>query len=133
MIRQTIHLERAYGWKVICYYSVTHYEIEEIMHSLEEAGASDDNLHTAYENLSSGNSNTGLCFSGEGNSVLVISVASSASQFANSLFHEVHHLCSHIAESLGYDLMGEDVCYLAGEIAEKMFPIAKKFLCEHCR
>ena len=66
-------------------------------------------------------------------SVIVISVASSASQFVNSMFHEVHHLSCHIADQLGYDLMGEDVCYLSGEIAEKMFPVASKFMCEHCR
>ncbi len=133
MIRQYIRLERANGWKITCFYAVTHYEVEEIMRSLESAGAGEDSLQTAYENLSSGSKNTGLCYSGNGMSVLVISVASSASEFCNSLFHEVHHLSTHIAESLGYDLMGEDVCYLAGEIAEEMFPVAKEFLCEHCR
>ncbi len=133
MIKQEIYLERARGWEVIAFYAVTHYEVDEIMRSLEDAGAKGRNLQTAYENLSSGKSNTGLCFSGEGKSVIVISVASSASQFVNSMFHEVHHLSCHIADQLGYDLMGEDVCYLSGEIAEKMYPIASKFMCEHCR
>lgn len=133
MIKQDIRLERANGWKVAFFYSVTHYEVEEIMHSLEEAGARGENLELAYENLTSGNVNTGLCYSGDGQSVLVISVASSASQFFNSIVHELHHLSSHIAERLDYDLMGEEICYLSGEIAEKMFPVAKKFLCEYCR
>lgn len=133
MIRQTIHLERANGWRVTCYYAVTHYEVDEIMRALENAGCSGRNLQTAYENLSSGSQNTGLCFSGNGQSVLVIGVASSGQQFANSAFHEVHHLASQIAKDLGWDLMGEEVCYLAGEIGQQMHPIIAHYLCEDCR
>lgn len=133
MIRQTIYLERAHGWKVTCYYAVTHYEVEEIMHTLAEAGADDKSLERAYDNLSSGNLNTGLCYSGKGESVLVISCASSPAQFLNSLVHELHHLASHIASALGYDHKGEETCYIAGETAEKIYKVASKFLCEHCR
>lgn len=133
MIRQTISLERAHGWKVTCYYAVTHYEVEEIMQRLIEAGCDGKNLQTAYDNLSSGALNTGLCYSGDGESILVISCASSPAQFLNSLVHELHHLASHIASALGYGQKGEEACYLAGETAERMYPVASKFLCEHCR
>lgn len=133
MIRQTIYLEHARDWKVICYYAVTHYEVEEIMQTLERAGAKGESLERAYENLSSGNLNTGLCYSGNGESVLVISVASSPRQFADSLCHEQHHLANQIGNALGWDLLGEDVCYLAGEIGRKMSEVAARFLCEHCR
>ena len=47
MICQTIYLERADGWKVTCYYAVTHYEVEEIMRTLAEAGADDKSLDRA--------------------------------------------------------------------------------------
>lgn len=133
MIRQTIYLDRADGWKITCYYAVTHYEVEEILQTMERAGADDESLERAYDNLSSGNLNTGLCYSGNGESVLVISVASSPAQFLNSLVHELHHLASHIASALGYNQKGEDACYMAGETAEKMYKVASKFLCEHCR
>lgn len=133
MIRQTIYLERAHGWKVTAFYAVTHYEVDEIMRTLAEAGADDKSLDRAYENLSSGDLNTGLCYSGNGESVLVISCASSPAQFLNSLVHELHHLASHIASALGYNQKGEDACYIAGEAAEKMYPVANRFLCEHCR
>jgi len=132
MIRQRIYLEKE-KWEVTVYYAVTHYEVEEIMSELARIGCTGKNLESAYENIASGVPNTGLCYSGDGQSVLVISVASSASQFCNSMFHEIHHLSSHIADKLGYDLIGEEVCYVSGEIAEEMFPVAKKFLCEHCR
>lgn len=31
------------------------------------------------------------------------------------------------------DLVAEEACYIAGETAEKMYKVASKFLCEHCR
>lgn len=133
MIRQTVYLERAHGWKVTCYYAVTHYEVEEIMHALAEAGADKKSLDRAYDNLSSGNLNTGLCYSGDGESVLVVSCATSPSQLLNSIFHESHHLSSMIAKALGWDLMGEEVCYLSGEIGQQMHPVLSHYLCGHCR
>ena len=133
MIRQQFTLDRADGWKITCCYAVTHYEVEEILQTMERAGADDESLERAYENLSSGNLNTGLCYSGDGESVLVISCASSPAQFLNSLVHEIHHLASHIASALGYNQKGEDACYIAGETAGRMYKVVNKFLCEHCR
>lgn len=131
MIKQEIYLDKE-DWQVIAYYAVTHFEVEEIMRTLEEAGCRGKDLERSFENISSGNMNTGLCFSGDGVSVIVISVTSSKPQFCNSWVHELHHLATHIAKYLGYDLLGEDVCYLAGEIAEKMHPVVGKYLCECC-
>lgn len=131
MIRQEIYLDKV-GWTVVAYIAVTHFEVDEIMQTLERAGCRGRNLESAYRNLSSGSLNTGLCFSGDGVSVLVISVTSSKPQFLNSLVHESHHLATQIGSSLGYDLMGEDVCYLAGKIAEEMYPAVGRYLCE-CR
>jgi hypothetical protein len=133
MIRQNIYLERAHGWRVTCYFAVTHYEVEEIMQRLIEAGCEGDNLQTAYDNLCSDSLNTGLCYSGNGESVLVVSCATSPSQLLNSIFHESHHLSSMIAKALGWDLMGEEVCYLSGEIGQQMHPVVSHYLCGHCR
>lgn len=131
MIRQEIYLPKE-DWTITAYYAVTHLDMEEIMQSLERAGCHGRNLKTAYENLSSGNRDTGLCFSGKNTSVLVLSVTSSKPQFMNSLVHELHHLASHIATAVGYNLTEEDVCYLAGEIAEKMYPVVGRYLCQNC-
>ena len=133
MIRQTIYLERADGWTIPCYYAVPPYEVEEILQTMERAGADDESLKRAYDNLSSGNLNTGLCYSGDGESVLVVSCATSPSQLLNSIFHESHHASTQIANALGWDLMGEDVCYLSGEIGQQMYPVVSRYLCEHCR
>lgn len=133
MIRQIIHLERAESWKVTCYYAVTHYEVDEILHTLAEAGADDKSLERAYENLSSGNPNCGICYSGKGESVLVVTVTTNVEEFADSIDHEKHHLAVQIADVLKWNLKGEEVCYLAGEIGRKMHPIVSHYLCEHCR
>lgn len=133
MIRQTICLERAHNWRVTCFCAVTHYEVGEILRTLAEAGADDKSLERAYENLSSGNPNCGICYTGDGESVLVVSCATSPAQLLNSIFHESHHASSQIANALGWDLMGEEVCYLSGEIGQQMYPVVSHYLCEHCR
>ena len=133
MIRQQFQLDRAGGWRVTCYYAVTHYEVEEIMRTLEDAGCTGKHLEATYENLSSGNLNTGLCYSGKGESVLVVSCATSPSQLLNSIFHESHHASTQIANALGWDLMDEEVCYLSGEIGQQMCPVVSHYLCENCR
>lgn len=128
MIKQSFILDRANGWKVTCFYAVTHYDAEEIIKELYASGASERDVEKAYSNISSGRMNIGLCYSGENSSVLVVSVSSSPSQFFNTLFHEVHHLSSHIAMKLEYDLEGEFVCYLAGDIAENMCQVVLDLL-----
>ena len=39
----------------------------------------------------------------------------------------------HIADALDIDLLGEEFQYLTGEIGQKMFRKAKRFLCDQCR
>lgn len=133
MIRQQFQLDRADGWRVTCYYAVTHYEVEEIMTRLTAIGCRGENLEKAYRNLSSGMPNCGICYSGNGESVWVVTVTTSLDELADSIDHEKHHLAVHIADALGWDLRGEDVCYLAGEIGRKMRKVTAHYLCEDCR
>lgn len=132
MIRQRIYLPKI-DWAIDCFYAVTRLNVDEIMRSLEKAGCTGRNLRTAWDNLSAGNLNTGLCFTGDGRSVFVVSLTSSGGELANSLVHELHHLASQIGNELGYNLLGEDVCYLAGEIAKEMYDVVGSYLCEGCR
>ena len=39
----------------------------------------------------------------------------------------------HIGEYLKMDIFGEEFRYLTGAIGQKMFKIAKRFMCDHCR
>ena len=65
--------------------------------------------------------------------LMVISRTSSAAQFQNSLDHEKGHLCMHISHCMGIDPYGEEAQYLSGYVGQKMFSVARHFLCEHCR
>ena len=79
--------------------------------------------------------NVGLTYSNFSHrySIVVLGITTSAEEFQNTFDHEKGHLAMHIAESLKIDLYGEEFQYLTGEIGQKMFKVAKRFLCNHCR
>ena len=134
MIVQDIYLPE-YDWHCKVFYSVTTYWVEDILHDLKQIGCPRNNYKKASRNLNAGELNTGLTYSNSqiGESVMVIAKTSSADEFANSYDHEKGHLAKHIALAYDIDPYGEEFQYMSGDIAKKMFPIAKKFMCECCR
>ena len=134
MIVQDIFLPD-YDWHCRVFYSVTTYWVEDILHDLKQIGCSGNKYKRASDNLRSGRLNTGLTYSNAkmGESVMVIAKTSSADEFAHSYDHEKGHLAKHIALAYDIDPYGEEFQYMSGDIAKKMFPIAKKFMCECCR
>lgn len=124
MIKQTFELSTV-GYRVTVYYAIHGYFVEQIMDDLDRIGVSKRNRRKAYANLTSGNVNTGLAFVGSGEGIAVIGKASEASQYADSIQHEVMHLAIFIAKAEGIKLDSEDVCYLGGEIARRMHPVSK--------
>lgn len=134
MIVQDIYLPK-YEWHVRVYYAVTTYWAERIIADMEDIGCSGERLYRAYRSLLKGDLNTGLTYSDFAghNSVMVISLTSTPAQFLNSWLHEMRHLSRHIEQACGISPYGEEAAYLAGDIGQRMFPVAKKFICEHCR
>ena len=134
MIRQDIHLD-PYGWHVRIYYAVTTYWTERIAGDMWRIGCRGRDLAKAVRNLRSGDLNTGITYSNfrEEETVMVISRTSSPEEFLNSWEHEKKHLARHIEQAFGIDPYSEEAAYLEGTIAQKMFPVAKLFICEHCR
>lgn len=134
MIRQTIYLGN-YDWTVTIYYAVTSVWSERILGELADMGCSDKDYNRARQNLESGNLNTGLTFSSARfhESLMVIGLTSSPEEFASTYDHEKGHLARQICQAFGINPYGEEAQYLAGDIGRKMFPVAKRFLCEHCR
>ena len=134
MIRQDIHLDQ-YGWHVRIYYAVTTYWTERITGDMWRIGCRGRDLAKAVRNLRSGDLNTGITYSNfrEGETVMVISRTSSPEEFLNSWAHEKKHLARHIEQAFGIDPYSEEAAYLEGTIAQRMFPVARKFICEHCR
>ncbi len=134
MIVQDITLPQ-YRWRVRVYYAVTAYWTDDIIRDLARIGCHGTELRRAYASLTRGGLDTGLTYSNRRTheSVMVIGLTSSAEQFQNSLDHEKGHLVKHISLAFGLDPYGEEQQYLSGEIGQRMFPVARRFLCEHCR
>ena len=134
MIVQEFTLPR-YRWRVRVYYSVTTCRAGEIAAALRDIGCGGEQLAKAVRNLSESRPDTGLTYSNFASreTVVVTSLASSPAQFLNSWTHEMFHLCRHVAQACGIDPYGEEAAYLAGTVAQKMFPVAGKLLCSHCR
>lgn len=124
MIKQRFILDN-YDWDITVYYSVHGYYVDEIMEHLQWLGMSKTKLDKAYKNLSSGKLDTGLTYINNGKAVCVIGKASDASEYANSIQHEIMHLAIFIAMAEGIPLSSEEVCYIGGEIAKKMHPKTK--------
>lgn len=134
MITQEFYIPR-YDWCVKSYYAVSTYWVDKILRDLMAIGCHGKELDTARGNLAAGDLDTGLTYSDMSgrNSVMVISLTSSPAQFLNSWLHEMRHLSRHIEWTWGISPYGEEAAYLAGEIGQRMFPVARKFICEHCR
>ena len=135
MIHQQITLDRYDKWLVDVYFGVTHWDVNEIMSNLHEIGCDGKTAYKAYENLSSGNLNTGLTYSNfaKRQSIMVVGVADSAEQFLNTLTHEQFHLTAHIGRVFYLDMYGEEVSYLMGDISQALYKESKKFICDCCR
>jgi hypothetical protein len=134
MIVQDFYIPE-YDWEVRVYYAVDCYYTGRIMADLRRVGCRRADLMDAFRNMRSCNLNTGITYSNtrDRQTVMVIALTSSPGEFQNSWDHEKGHLCRHISKAFGIDPYGEEAQYLSGEVGQKMFPIAKRFLCEHCR
>lgn len=134
MIRQRIPLYY-WGWDITVYYEAGPEDADRILFDLDRLGADGAELRRAERNVRGGVPNTGLTFTSPKSreSVTVISRTTSAAQFQDTLDHEKGHLATHIGKALGLDPYGEELQYLSGEIGRRMFPVAKRFLCDACR
>ena len=129
MKRQKIHIPE-YRWEVYVSYDTTPRDAEEIIANMYRLGCSKEGLIKTYEQLSSGIYNNGFTYTNRAlkRSVVSLGRASSFAQFLNSFTHELHHLATHIATAYGLDLSGEEVCYLTGYIAQKMYPVLLHYI-----
>jgi hypothetical protein len=134
MIRVDVYIPK-WDYNVKCFFAVNEYWVDEIMEELFFLQIDGSNAKKAYENLSSGEINNGLCFANPSKkkAVIVVAKASDAAEFINSVSHENHHLASYVAKQFGLDPTGEDVAYFAGELMKEQFPYIKHLMCDCCK
>lgn len=106
-----------------------------ILEELRAVGADMDTMQSAYNNLCVGKKNTGLTYTSHLHrvTIIVVSEATSAMEFFNSLVHEMCHAKTHICKYQGIDLESEEASYFIGGLARDLFPYVKHLLCESCR
>ena len=134
MIRAQVYIKR-YDWTVYCYIAVDDYYTYEILDRMRMIGAPHGTLAKAHANLISGQLNNGLTYSNPATreTVWVTCITTSAREFFNTIVHEIGHVAQHIGMESGVSPYDEDICYLQGELAFRLFPYCKQLLCEHCR
>lgn len=134
LLGQEFNIEE-YSWNVRVFYIIGSIPIEYIIDKLQDIGCSEEDLDKVYENLYKNDKNRGVTYSNPitHESIIIIGDSSCPAEFQNSFDHEKHHLATHIAKDFNIDPYGEELAYLVGRIGLEMFPVAKRFLCEHCR
>lgn len=134
MIIQNIYIDK-YDWIIIVYYYKDAYYLNRISKHLDFLECTGKEYADIYDLITSGKHNIGLTFSNFdlGESLIVIGQTDNAAEFQDTLDHEKGHLVNHIATAKGIDINSEEYQYLAGEIGRRMFPVAKRFLCDECR
>ena len=132
ILAQEFYLDDFY-WNVKVFYVIDSGASDVILGELEEIGCSGEDLEAADYILHSENS--GLTYSNvkDGMSIIVIGKTTCPAEFQNTYDHEKLHLAMHIAKEFHINPFSEDLAYLVGKIGYETFPVAKKFMCEHCR
>ena len=134
MITQEFIVDKVY-WKVYVYYDVTSKDTIKIITKLQELKLPKSYITSAYTTLISNILNQGLTETNSKlkESIVVFTKTTNASQFVNSFVHEIGHLSNHIAITYNLDLNGEEVQYIAGDIAQQMFKRCHTLMCDYCR
>lgn len=130
MIKQRIILDK-YDWEVDIYYDTTCRDFKMLIKELKQLGCNGEDLRKLYKNLKPCSPNKGATYSDFNNrkSIMIIGRTLSMEQFLNTYEHERGHLEMHIILMFDIDVFGEEQCYLRGDIAQKMYPVLRYFLC----
>lgn len=130
MKRQLIFLPQ-YQWHLNIFYDTYKEDIDSVMDALIRLECSEESLERSYENIISNEANMGLTYSNPEfrESLVVLGHADNLGEFLNSAVHEICHIAVHIAQFLDIDTYSEELCYLAGDIAQKMHPLLQPYMC----
>ena len=134
MIVQDIYLED-YDWSIRVYYAVHEYFISNILIDLLDIDCDEESFCRIKGLMETGKDNIGFTYTNTemGASLMLIGKTDSSDEFQDTFDHEKGHLVMHISSALGIDPYSEEYQYLAGEVGKRMFKVAKKFLCDHCK
>ena len=127
MVKQYIELG-ANEWKILVYYGVDRWHINEIRHVLIKLGCPERDIKKSLRVLIH-SLNTGMTFSNleMRTSFVCIAKTTSAEQFVNTIIHESKHVQSHICKYYKIEEDGETAAYMIGYIVERMYRMLKLY------
>lgn len=98
---------------------------------LESLGCSDTVYDRVAVKMEQNDLNTGFTYSNKGvrETLMVVGKASSNAEYINSITHELRHLCDDIASVTNMQTSGEEVAYLAGDIAGQLADVIQVLVC----
>lgn len=134
MIRQDIKLEHA-PWDVVVIYGVDGRGEREVKQLLKSINCPRRELMKAARMIRGNRMNEGMTYTNlnECVTVMIVGPTTSTEEFYNTYQHELGHVTRHISEALNISPYGEREQYIRGELSEKTFHAARRFLCDHCR
>ena len=132
MIKRALRIGR---WVVDFLFAEEGYDKEGVLACLYDIYAPSDIMERAGRIMDRGRYNRGFTFSNPDlrRAVCVVGPTTSGHQFQNTFVHEVRHVANAIAESIGYDLGGEEAAYLSGDTAMALAEVVCRLGCDHCR
>lgn len=122
-----------WDWWVKVYYIVENMPIDYILNQLIDLGLDDEQSFISLFEKDAENKGYTYSNLSKRESIIIIGATTCPAEFQHTFDHEKLHLAMHIAKEDNINPFSEDLAYLVGDIGMQMFPIAKKFLCEHCR
>ena len=124
-----------HDWIFKVYVDTTSEDADVILDELNSIGADMDVMRKAYRSLRGGEVNTGMTYANPTcrETIMVISRATSAVEYFNSIVHEIAHAGVYTCDALGIDVRSEQAAYFQGGLARDMFSCISRVLCEHCR
>lgn len=131
MLYQDFYIPK-YDWRVYVFYDTDADDTEEVMDYLFDIGCDGATAKRAYSNLSSNTPNTGLTYSKDKVTCIVLGYTTDKENFAHTYVHEIVHCSIHIAKEYGINYESERLAYIAGDLAAVMLPFASKFMCACC-
>lgn len=131
MIVQHVYLKR-YDWSIIAFFTSDHSSDEEILEFMEIIGCSEKEIDSIADIMRPQQKDCGFTYSDyvDKNTIIYMGPTSSVDEFQNTFDHEKGHAAVHIATYYDIDPYGEEYQYLAGEIGQRLFDVAKLFICQ---
>lgn len=132
-MRKEYRLSRT-KWRVTVWWGSTRYDAEDIIDDLINAGAKGRDLRELSNAAWNAQENEGMTYVNAQTmrAVMVIGKASSKSEYANSVSHEICHLAVMLADAMDIDLRSESMAYLMGDIAQMLWHDSHTLTCPAC-